>query len=220
MKFSETISDYIPRVMQIATKMRIHGEGMQDVVIVEKILRSLTEKYNYIAYSITQSSDIDKMSIDELHSSLIVHELNYIRFHKNSGEEQAFKTTVEERGNTSSASRGRGGARGRGRDRGRQSKETIECYKCKKLGHYRNECPDCEKEANYAETEDGDDTMLLMTEIEDSQASSDDEMLQIVTTEGVETDNDNTKVTDKDNFSVLIDEWMLMTITELQNKGT
>lgn len=50
---------------------------MEDVTIVEKILRSLTKKYNYIMCSIVVSKDTDKMSVDELHSSLIVHEHNF-----------------------------------------------------------------------------------------------------------------------------------------------
>lgn len=46
MKSGENVSDYFSRVMIVANKMRLHGEEMQDVTIVEKILRSLTEKFN------------------------------------------------------------------------------------------------------------------------------------------------------------------------------
>lgn len=67
---------------------------MQDVVIVEKILRSLTEKYNYVVCSIEESKDIDKMSIDELQSSLIVHKQ---KMHKhNRVEEEPLKTITQE----------------------------------------------------------------------------------------------------------------------------
>lgn len=96
MKSTETITDYIPRVMQIANNMRIHGERLEDGAIVEKILRSLTEKYNYIACSIAESKDTYKMSVDEVHSSLMDHKQNYLRFAKNHGEEQALELEVEE----------------------------------------------------------------------------------------------------------------------------
>lgn len=138
MKPGESVIDYFSRVMSVANKMRNYGEDMQDVKVVEKILRSLTEKFNYIVCSIEESKNIDQLSIDELESSLIVHEQ---KFHRNSGEEQALKITHE---NSSGArGRGRGGFRGRGRGRGRQQfdKSTVECYNCHKLGHFQWECP-------------------------------------------------------------------------------
>ena len=36
MKFGEGVSDYFSRVMSVANKMRVHGEQMRDVTIVEK----------------------------------------------------------------------------------------------------------------------------------------------------------------------------------------
>ena len=47
---------------------------MNDVTIVEKILRSLTPKYDYVVCFIEESKDIDELSLDELQSSLLVHE--------------------------------------------------------------------------------------------------------------------------------------------------
>jgi hypothetical protein len=54
----------------------------------------LTNRFNYIIYSIEESMDIDVLSIDELQSSLIIHEQI---FQKSSGEEQALKVTFEDR---------------------------------------------------------------------------------------------------------------------------
>ena len=78
------------------------------------------------------------ISIDELQSSLIVHEQ---KFQRHTGEEQALKITSEDGFGT--RGRGRGAYRGRGRGRGLQSynKATVECYKCHKLGHFQSECP-------------------------------------------------------------------------------
>ncbi|XP_069152762.1 uncharacterized protein [Solanum lycopersicum] len=47
MKSGDTVTDFFSRTMAIASKMRIHGEQMQDVTIVEKILRSMTQKFNF-----------------------------------------------------------------------------------------------------------------------------------------------------------------------------
>jgi hypothetical protein len=74
MKIGESVTDYFSRVMVVANDMQNYGEDMQDVKIVEKILRTLTDKFNYIVCSIEESKDIDLLSVDELQSSLIVHE--------------------------------------------------------------------------------------------------------------------------------------------------
>jgi len=44
MKSGEAVAYFFSRTMAIANKMWIHGEKMQDVTIVEKILRSMTLK--------------------------------------------------------------------------------------------------------------------------------------------------------------------------------
>ena len=74
MKVGKSVTDYFARVMIVANDMRNFGEDMPDVKIVEKILRTLTEKFNYIVCSIEESKDIDRLSVDELQSSLLVHE--------------------------------------------------------------------------------------------------------------------------------------------------
>eukprot|EP00257_Ricinus_communis_P024695 XP_025012109.1 uncharacterized protein LOC112533883 [Ricinus communis] len=48
MKIGEGVSEYFSRVLTVANKMRTYGEQMQDVIIVEKILRSLNENFNYV----------------------------------------------------------------------------------------------------------------------------------------------------------------------------
>ncbi|KAF2300482.1 hypothetical protein GH714_013766 [Hevea brasiliensis] len=91
MRSSEGVTEYFSRVMTVANKMRLYGEDMQDVKVVEKILRSLTEKFNYVVCSIEESKDIDALTVDELQSSLIVHEQ---KFQRRNGEEQAAKRAL------------------------------------------------------------------------------------------------------------------------------
>jgi len=105
---------------------------------------------------IEESKDIDQLSVDALQSSLLVHEQKF----KVSGEdEHALKVTHEQ----SYGGRGRGrfafrGGRGQGRGRSSQprNKETVECYKCRKLGHYQYEC-----QANYADLEEFEEMVLM-----------------------------------------------------------
>ena len=74
---------------------------MPDKKIVEKILRTLTEKFTYVVVYIEESKDTDNMSIDELQSSLVVHEQKFRRSSIN-GDEQVLKeksrTEISNRG--------------------------------------------------------------------------------------------------------------------------
>ena len=78
MKKDEIITYYFARVMIISNKMRSNGEDMTYKKIVEKILRTLTEKITYVVVFIEESKDTDNMFIDELQSSLVVHDNMFI----------------------------------------------------------------------------------------------------------------------------------------------
>lgn len=176
MKAGESVTDYFSRVMAIANKMRIHGDKLEDVTIIEKILRSMHTKFDYVVCSIEESHNIDEVSIDELQSSLLVHEQ---RINQGAAtEEQALKVSTNNQ-STESMSRGYGRGRGRfassGRGRGQNNylssgegsrfdKSKIECFNCHRYGHYRSECPNFYKgqgeRSNYAEVEE--ETTLLM----------------------------------------------------------
>lgn len=47
---------------------------MDDVKIVEKLLRSLTENFNFLVCSIEESKEIDRITVDELQAPLQIHE--------------------------------------------------------------------------------------------------------------------------------------------------
>ncbi|CAL8169493.1 unnamed protein product [Prunus armeniaca] len=64
---------------------------MRDVTIVKKILRSMTTKFDYVVCFIEEAHDIDVMFIDELQSSLLVHEQ---RMSSHIVKEQALKVTT------------------------------------------------------------------------------------------------------------------------------
>lgn len=164
MREGESVNMYFSRTLSIADKMKAHGKDMTETVITEKILRSMVPKFDYVVCSIEESNNLDTMTIDELQSSLLVHEQ---RMRSHGEEEQVLKVTYDDR---SGQGRGRRTSRGgRGRGRGQQSfnKAVVECYKCHKLGHFQYECPDWEKNVNYAEAEE--EPMLLMAYVDSTK---------------------------------------------------
>ncbi|KAI5402746.1 hypothetical protein KIW84_050376 [Lathyrus oleraceus] len=78
---------------------------MGQTTIVEKVLRSMHTKFNYVVCFIKESNDITSLSIDELKSSLLVHEQR-IKITQEKEDEHVLKI----------ASYGRGGITNQGDD--------------------------------------------------------------------------------------------------------
>ncbi|PNX93700.1 retrovirus-related Pol polyprotein from transposon TNT 1-94 [Trifolium pratense] len=163
MQEGESVDDFFKRTLAIANKMTAQGESLTQATIIEKITISMTQRFDYVICYIEESKDITAMTIDELHSSLLVHE-GRMKMHKIKEEEQALKMSNLGRGNNNGGnSRGRGRAsrwRGRGRSNS-NSKEFVEYYKCHKLGHYQSDCPNWEENANFAEFDEHGEMLMM-----------------------------------------------------------
>ncbi|XP_006392748.2 uncharacterized protein LOC18010455 [Eutrema salsugineum] len=147
MKAGETVASYFGRVMETTNDMKNCGEIIDDVKIVEKILRSLTENFNFVA-------------------SLQIHESKVT---EKKTEEQVLQVENEPKSNRGKGywrGRGRSSYRGRGRGRSTTDRSAITCFNCEKKGHYSFECTE---KANYVEF-DEEEELLLMAHTEVSKA--------------------------------------------------
>ncbi|KAL4387781.1 hypothetical protein GQ457_09G020880 [Hibiscus cannabinus] len=89
MKSGETIVDFLSREKAIISQMRSYGEQISDEMIIAKVLRSLTLKFDLVVAAIEESKDLLVLFVDELMGSLQAHESRINRsLEKN--EENAF----------------------------------------------------------------------------------------------------------------------------------
>lgn len=65
-KDNEPVDEYFARTLAIANNMATQDEKMNQTIIVEKVLRSVTLKFNYVVCSIEESNDVITLSINEL----------------------------------------------------------------------------------------------------------------------------------------------------------
>ncbi|GAB2273961.1 hypothetical protein Dimus_039062 [Dionaea muscipula] len=74
MKEAESIADFYSRVKAIVNLFSHNGETLDEIRIVEKILRSLTRQYDPVVIAIEEGNDVSTMKMAELMGSLIAHE--------------------------------------------------------------------------------------------------------------------------------------------------
>ena len=91
MKESDTIDSFFTLIIGLVTRMRSHGEKVEERRIVEKVLRSLPSRFDVIVTTIEETKDLSNFTVDELHLSLMTLEQRLGRT-TNSSLEHAFKT--------------------------------------------------------------------------------------------------------------------------------
>ncbi|PON79115.1 hypothetical protein PanWU01x14_016160 [Parasponia andersonii] len=107
----ESVSDYFSKVLSISNYMKRNKEKLENVTIIEKILRSLDPKFDNIVTVIEETKDLRAMTIEKFLGSLQTHEEKKKK--KPNFKEQLLKTqfTLKEDSQCSERSQ-RGNSRG------------------------------------------------------------------------------------------------------------
>jgi hypothetical protein len=75
MNEKEDIATYFLRIDEVVNAIRGLGEELDESLVVKKVLRSLLLKYDAKVSAIEETRDATKMTMDELHGSLIAYEM-------------------------------------------------------------------------------------------------------------------------------------------------
>ncbi|XP_050914702.1 uncharacterized protein LOC127129593 [Lathyrus oleraceus] len=207
MEDKETINDYITRITWLVNQIKSCGETILEQNVVSKVLRSLTSCFDNIVVAIEESKDLTTLSKDELQSSLEAHEQRMdergadkakaeialqARFNeKNKRSKGKFaargKSNFQNFGSNDSqnskhlmSEKGESSSKDSGHSNGFKKRDMskVQCYKCRKFGHFTNSCrgksnENHNNEAKVAREEVDDEDTLLVMIIEESYGITD-----------------------------------------------
>lgn len=74
MKDNESLEAYSTKLSEIVNQVWKYGDDMTKQKVVEKILRSLPQKYEHIVAAIEETNDLSDLTVDDLLRSLHSHE--------------------------------------------------------------------------------------------------------------------------------------------------
>eukprot|EP00253_Pinus_taeda_P022515 PITA_22515 len=140
MHSNESIANYFLRIDEIVNCMRNLGEEFKEVVLVEKVLRSLSAKFDSKVSAIEEKEDLQKIIMMQLHRILTAYEMR--KEGPSDMREVAFEVSVNELGYISEGEDEvnfvKNLERGSGRFKG---KLAFKCSSCGRVGHYAARCP-------------------------------------------------------------------------------
>ncbi|XP_073024227.1 uncharacterized protein [Primulina eburnea] len=95
MEEKESILEYDSRLRQLSNESHSLGDPMPNERLVNKVLRSLLERFNVKVCAIEESKDTSKINLDELMSSLRTFEMNLDLQRKDKGKTIALEASTE-----------------------------------------------------------------------------------------------------------------------------
>eukprot|EP00253_Pinus_taeda_P027945 PITA_27945 len=140
----ESIASYFLRIDEIVNCMKNLGEEIKEVTLVEKVLRSLSTKFESKVSAIEEKHDLQTITMTQLHRILTAFEM------RKGGpldmREATFKASRKEELNESEGEEEANFVKNLQRGYGRfKGKLPFKCFACGRVSHYAAKCPHKDK---------------------------------------------------------------------------
>eukprot|EP00253_Pinus_taeda_P016033 PITA_16033 len=139
----ESVANYFLRTDEIVNCMKILGEEIKEVVLVEKVLRSLSSKFESKVFAIEEEQNLQSITMSQLHGILTTYKM------RKGGPSHKREATFKASGNSGHMSEEEEESnfvknlqRGFGRFKG---KLPFKCFACGRFDHYVAKCPHKDK---------------------------------------------------------------------------
>eukprot|EP00253_Pinus_taeda_P023110 PITA_23110 len=144
----ESVANYFLRIDEIVNCMKNLGEEIKEVILVEKVLRSLSSKFESKVSTIEEKQNLQSITMSQLHGILTAYEMR--KGGPSDKREAAFKAlgkgdyndsghmSKEEEESNFVKNLQRGSRRFRG-------KLPFKFFACGRVGHYAAKCPHKDK---------------------------------------------------------------------------
>ncbi|VFQ76723.1 unnamed protein product [Cuscuta campestris] len=154
MKEGTSVTEHINKLNSILARLLSVGIKFDDEVQALLLLSSLPDSWSGTVTAVTGSVGPDGFTFDQIRDLVL-------------GEDVRRKSSGESSGELLHVGRGRRNSKGSGsRNRQRSQSKTrdssgLTCWKCKEVGHFRNQCPN-DKKVNIAEGCTSDEENLVV----------------------------------------------------------
>ncbi|CAA6659353.1 unnamed protein product [Spirodela intermedia] len=188
-KEGESVEDYALRLNSMASTLNTLGDKVEETQVVEKIIRSVPQRFRQIVVAITMLLDVSTLTVADLTGRLkaaedafeelpsAMHHDGKLHLTEEEWDARRRKRDNEKTGGGGSSSvthrvkHGRGHGRGRGSEKGSSSggltgnsgrPKGDECRRCGKLGHWARECRSKPKKEQAHIVQNEEEASLLL----------------------------------------------------------